>query len=143
MNKIILGLTLLASLTCLALGTESYNLEVNGGGEIRIGGFFSSDPTFIPFREEVVKELAKKNISSNSKNVIDGNLEYDYEFITQRFDFFGLRHKAKINGELIFNGQSSQFSFICDALIADGGNQTLKISCAQALAKKVQKLISN
>lgn len=138
MKKIILIL-MIVSTTVFAKEAKKINLDCSG--EIRYGGLLS-DAVFLPFDILLTEKLATKLVEVRYNNrYIDAEITCDYSFNPETF--YSLRHEAEmiITAKFAKSNKVLQEKTICKASVNDGGNQTLKKSCAVKTAKIIRRLL--
>lgn len=122
--------------------SKTPTIEVNGGGEIRHGGLFTKNPVFTLFREDFKKQLAKRTEVTFEEGNVDYIINYNYMLI--QGTFYSLFPRGMVEAEVIevATGETKEIYFHCAFEINDGGNMTLKKSCARKLARRVKKVLN-
>ena len=124
-----------------AFAKETFTISVDCPGTVRVGKYFG-DAVSVAFETILTLELANELIAvrnnSGYENYLDGSLKCAYKF--NKDTFYSWSHKANMEMTLTrkSDGTSVVKKFECNALVNDGGNQTLKQSCAKKIAKEVR-----
>lgn len=133
--------TLLLLSTLSAHAAYRVNLA-SDGGEIRHGSLLG-DAVFSSFTSELEVKLARMGVGISYSRYVDADVTYDYAFNPETF--YSLNHRAVIDGAVTLKKKDISVPFIihCGALVQDGGNQTLKMSCVRKLAKKIKSILKS
>lgn len=135
-------LIILLALTSLVANAKiKKDIKLNCGGEVRYGGLFQ-DAVFVPFDVLLTERLAHESIEvKNNNRYLDAEVTCSYKYDSATF--YSLRHKAQMTITVKSSGNELVTkSFSCNALVQDGGNQTLKKSCAKKTAKEIGKILN-
>ncbi len=132
----------LALVSLVANAKVKQDIKLNCGGEVRYGGMFA-DAAFVPFKVLLTERLAGHLIEvKNNARYINAEVTCSYKFDPNTF--YSLRHKAQmtITIKSLDYDEVITKSFSCNALVQDGGNQTLKKSCARKTAKMIDRVLN-
>lgn len=144
MKKLLLAFMILSiSITSFASSnSEAPKVSINGGGEIRHGNLFTTNPTFSSFKTEVENQLSKRTtVNFLNEEEADYVVNYKTRMLSVGFAYMNVKG---IYSATVFNRKTAEEKSIklkCGMVIHDGGNLTLKRRCAKKLAKKIIKLI--
>lgn len=135
MKAIIVLATLLLSFTSLAT-----TIQINGHDQIRHGAYFSINPTFTSFSDEVGEQLAQRA----DVKIVEANAEFivNYQSSISQDTYNDLFPQGTVSAKIY--GPRSYYRFVtfaCYFDVNDGGNVTLRVSCAKKLARKVAKIL--
>lgn len=139
MKTILFSLLIIGSFSSYA--KEAKKVTLNCGGEIRYGSMFG-DSVSIPF-DVLLQERLANNLVKVTKNnrSIDAEVSCNHTFNPNTF--YSLRHVAEMTITVDLVEMNSQIvkTVTCSATVNDGGNQTLKKSCANKVAKTIRSIL--
>ena len=147
MKSLIIALLTLLSTSAHARIDKAFTIQViEGDAQIR-HGFLFEEPIFTPFNIELQVKLARAGVEVTQNTdtfYTDALLKYDYSM--DRNTFYSLFPKAHMKANLTFINERKvymivEFNINCGYEVNDGGNQTLKMSCVNKMAKTVEKLL--
>lgn len=143
MKSLFIIATMTLSISTSSMAAQTFRITLDGsGGEIRHGSFLGN-AVFSSFESELEVKLARLGVGLTNSRYTDATVSYDYKFNPNTF--YSFKHKAVMTGSILLKDKNIElpYKLSCSALVQDGGNQTLKMSCVNKLAKTIKKLLKN